>query len=53
MFDALDEDGGAVDLGEFIGKVTERIAEVTRDDAPTSVSTASIWRGKGSSSSRM
>ena len=34
MFDALDEDGGGnVDLGEFISKVTERIAEVTRDDA--------------------
>ena len=34
MFDALDEDGGgSVDLGEFISKVTERIAEVTRDDA--------------------
>ena len=34
MFDALDEDGGgSVDLGEFVGKVTERIAEVTRDAA--------------------
>ena len=34
MLDAIDEDGGGtVDLGEFIGKVTERVAEVTADDA--------------------
>ena len=34
MLDAIDEDGGGtVDLGEFVGKVTERVAEVTADDA--------------------
>ena len=34
MLDAIDEDGGGtVDLGEFIGKITERIAEVTTEEA--------------------
>ena len=34
MLDAIDEDGGGtVDLGEFVGKVTERVAEVTAEDA--------------------
>ena len=34
MLDAIDEDGGGtVDLGEFIGKITERLVEVTSEDA--------------------
>lgn len=34
MLDAIDEDGGGtVDLGEFIRKITERLAEVTQEEA--------------------
>ena len=34
MLDAIDEDGGGtVDLGEFVSKITERLAEVTEEHA--------------------
>ena len=53
MLDAIDEDGGGtVDLGEFIGKVTEARGEVTADDALDAAFDCFDVERKGTSSSR-